>query len=771
MKLWRLLVFAAAAAVLALPAAALAQVDPNIQHDGFSAGTVQGFFSDRDGDPLTQVYLAELFGPLFGGTAATVFSRIIGYFNIIALVLGGLLFAWNATAGLLQTAHEGELLGRRWSSLWAPLRVVFAVGLLVPLPHLKGYNAAQAGVAYIVAGASLSASFVWRQAASLVLVGQVPVAAAPPRLPADVIRTVYGQAVCEILVTRQLADGPWRFDPGPWRLAGSGASRQLERAPAVVRGPARRPVCGTIRTPAFPADGRTWLEWQGLDQNDVQAVVRQFRERHAALLDALRVDMLALARAQAVGLYPGADGALADALSDALAGAMLANAVRQANGALSALAESLFSATGELSKGADANRGRQALRTISGGLACAVSSASPGECFGSGWTMAGSWYVEFARLNAQMTSLTRSVPEAEPDRFFARHESEGLLEDIHQWVRRLGKRDAGRFLEHEAALRQWDWFHARYDTAARQLAVLGLADRGESIAAPDDDGWSIRSLFTSFSGIGLGDAVQVMADFLLAPGEDPLAGLMAWGEWLLWAAGGLSAALTVAPGAAAWMPATGTLWAAGALLQIILPLMPWVLWVVGVTGYFLLVVEAVIGVTLWAFAHMKLEGEGLSGSATNGWTLLLALLLTPVLMVFGFVVGMMIFRVTSGLLLAGIVPAATSILAPASAITVVIALPALAVFIAVMQLVLIERSFSLVTELPNRVLSWIGGRADLADQGALDRTRVGMIGATASLPRAMPGPQAVGAAGGAVRRLFRRRDGEAGGPDNRTTGE
>ncbi len=89
-----------------------------------------------------------------------------------------------------------------------------------------------------------------------------------------------------------------------------------------------------------------------------------------------------------------------------------------------------------------------------------------------------------------------------------------------------------------------------------------------------------------------------------------------------------------------------------------------------------------------------------------------------------------------------------------------------------MQLILIERSFSLITELPNRVLNWIGGKADLADQGALDRARIGMIGATASLPRVFPGPEALRVGGRGLGRLFSRgRDGRARGGDDRPTHE
>ena len=157
-----------------------------------------------------------------------------------------------------------------------------------------------------------------------------------------------------------------------------------------------------------------------------------------------------------------------------------------------------------------------------------------------------------------------------------------------------------------------------------------------------------------------------------------------------------------------------------------------ILWVVGVTGYFLLVVEAIIGASLWAFAHLRMDGEGISGNAVNGWTLLLSLLLTPVLMVFGFIVGMAIFRVTSTLLMSGLLPTFYSATAGTNMMTMLMLIPVMMLALGVMQLLLIERSFSMITELPNRVLSWIGGKADLMDQHAADRARVGMIATTAA---------------------------------------
>jgi conjugal transfer/type IV secretion protein DotA/TraY len=143
---------------------ALAAPDPS---------SIWAIFGTEHGDALSSVLLHQVLGPLFpsaaGASGPTVFSSVIGIINVLTLVVGGLMFFYNVTVGMLQTAHEGEVLGTRWSSLWAPLRVLFAVGLLVPVPGLGGYNLAQAGVAFLVRGATSAASITWTAAADAVI--------------------------------------------------------------------------------------------------------------------------------------------------------------------------------------------------------------------------------------------------------------------------------------------------------------------------------------------------------------------------------------------------------------------------------------------------------------------------------------------------------------------------------------------------------------------------------------------------------------------------
>lgn len=802
----------AALAVTAGTALAAVEVPPETSHDGFSVGRAQQFFTSEFGDALSSIYLNEIFGPLFpsadrtGTSHATTFSTIIGYFNIVALGLGGLLFAWNATAGLMQTAHEGELLGRRWSSLWAPVRVVFAVGLLVPIPGLGGYNAAQAGVAYVVRGTTMTASFMWSVAAGTILADDIPVAAAQPRTPPEVVETMYRIAACQVILEHQLAAmgdsrGFVAVADLETRRVGADLTDIIEAqrtgwvAPAQYYRKRRtveirdfddpsdaEQVCGWWETPVIAADMAAYLADSGLTDAQVDRVLALFRDGHIDTMTELYEDLLDIAREKGAVILserhrtervPRHEHALAEAYIEA-------------NGALGRLSEDIFRAVGTFEgKTGETNRGRRKLAAITGGPECAPAELAAAQdlprCFGQGWVMAGSWYMHIARLNGQVTAFMRAAGQAEEDPFFRDLDEE----EVQAWyergwnrvVRFFDRPTIGKYVDSGSAAQAMAAFRSAWELDAERLAGLGFPAKLVTEPLPEDHDWSLSDLAAKLTGADLEDAIDWIGEFVIGgPGEDPLVHLIAWGDSLLLIAAGIMTVLLFVPGAAILVPLVGVLWGAGALLQLILPMMPWILWVVAVTGYFLLVVEAVIGVSLWAFAHLRLDGEGISGAATNGWTLLLALLLTPVLMILGFVIGMVIFRVTSGLLLSGIAPAAHAVLAPASVVTQVVALPAIALVIAVMQLILIERSFSLVTELPNRVLNWIGARADLADQGALDRARLGMIGATAGIGR---GAQSLAghapAAGGPFRRalgrLGRLRRPNQVGNDTRPTGD
>ena len=83
---------------------------------------------------------------------------------------------------------------------------------------------------------------------------------------------------------------------------------------------------------------------------------------------------------------------------------------------------------------------------------------------------------------------------------------------------------------------------------------------------------------------------------------------------------------------------------AGIVLYYIVPFLPFVYFYFAVSGWVKSIFEAMVGVPLWALAHLRLDGEGLPGnSASNGYFLILEIFLRPILSVFGLVASIVIF--------------------------------------------------------------------------------------------------------------------------------
>lgn len=83
---------------------------------------------------------------------------------------------------------------------------------------------------------------------------------------------------------------------------------------------------------------------------------------------------------------------------------------------------------------------------------------------------------------------------------------------------------------------------------------------------------------------------------------------------------------------------------AGLVLYYILPFLPFVYFYFAVASWVKSIFEAMVGTPLWALAHLRIDGEGLPGnSAANGYFLILEIFLRPILTVFGLVAATLIF--------------------------------------------------------------------------------------------------------------------------------
>lgn len=83
--------------------------------------------------------LNSLFGQLgaFGAQSSDPMIGMIKIINSIALTLSGSLAGYIILASTAGTAHDGEVMGKKYSSLWMPIKFCVATGLIVPV--LNGY--------------------------------------------------------------------------------------------------------------------------------------------------------------------------------------------------------------------------------------------------------------------------------------------------------------------------------------------------------------------------------------------------------------------------------------------------------------------------------------------------------------------------------------------------------------------------------------------------------------------------------------------------------
>lgn len=107
-------------------------------------------------------YLTSIFGVVDGvlhGGGSQLLGTMFGVFNAVILSMGGVILMYILIVSLLRTAHEGEVMGQKWSSMWIPLRVI--MGIIAMLPKATGYSLIQIFIMWMVVQGVGAADSVW----------------------------------------------------------------------------------------------------------------------------------------------------------------------------------------------------------------------------------------------------------------------------------------------------------------------------------------------------------------------------------------------------------------------------------------------------------------------------------------------------------------------------------------------------------------------------------------------------------------------------------
>ncbi|MDF1796593.1 MAG: DotA/TraY family protein [Coxiellaceae bacterium] len=205
-----------------------------------------------------------------------------------------------------------------------------------------------------------------------------------------------------------------------------------------------------------------------------------------------------------------------------------------------------------------------------------------------------------------------------------------------------------------------------------------------------------------------------------------------------------------------WTAVSGGLFAAGFLLTFYAPLYPYLLFLFGVIGWLLAVIEAMIAAPLVCFGMTHPEGHDFMGRAEQALMLALSVFLRPALMVIGFLAGMLLtyvgFAFVNTVLGRVLVTAfgnpdavtqtSGATYSPISGVWTVIAgspgahgqndhftghdfsdfllIPLLLVAYGMIVIEVVNQCFSAIHVVPDQVLRWIGGpvQQDTSEQHA-----------------------------------------------------
>lgn len=173
----------------------------------------------------------------------------------------------------------------------------------------------------------------------------------------------------------------------------------------------------------------------------------------------------------------------------------------------------------------------------------------------------------------------------------------------------------------------------------------------------------------------------------------------------------------------------------GLALAYYLPAIPFIRWISALVGWLILIVEALFAAPLWLCAHALPEGDGAAGQhGKRGYFLLLGILIRPPLMVAGFYAAVILMNVVGRLLGAGF----ETFIAGTSQ-TKIIGITGTFSMLVILGIVVImaaNKFFSLIHYLPEHVTNWIGQQfhalGEKEDQTGVKNVFVGSTNAVSS---------------------------------------
>ncbi len=143
--------------------------------------------------------------------------------------------------------------------------------------------------------------------------------------------------------------------------------------------------------------------------------------------------------------------------------------------------------------------------------------------------------------------------------------------------------------------------------------------------------------------------------------------------------------------------------------QFVIPTLPYIIWIGALVGWLLLVIESVIAAPLWAIMHLHPNGDDLTGRGGDGYKLVLSLIFRPVLMVFGMIGAILISSIMGEFINKTFYSVFKNSTSGATGISTLIGwIMGLFLYVSLM-FTFVKQCFSIIHKLPDQLMRWMGG--------------------------------------------------------------
>ena len=630
----------------------------------FAQAVPSNIFTPVSGDKSMQI-LDALFGKIgvFGGMSGSdAFFSIITVLNAAALTIGGILVAYTIIVGTANTAHDGEMLGKKFSSVWVPIRT--AMGSALVLPVIKGsYCLMQLIVAWLVVQGIGLADQAWSAyTSSANLTQSVSVGLQQPNV------STLGYNVFESLVCMNKLASP-QTEAEQVAIANSKFGITTQDNLTNIKylfGDKNQASglsldsCGSVTVPLYhmPTLGpSTGSAISGLFN------VGQSIARTKTLVDDQNRDTITLIKT----LQP------------------VAQKFVQTNQLDSASIDSAISAY------------EAQIRQDAANLTSQMSPYQDISKYAAqdGWISEGNYYMKLASLSNMINNSMLDVPSSiGPTKALSSPLwGNQISTTIRPLISQLNAQNKG-------------------------VATFGIANQDGGSSS----GWLSTIAKTVTSGFDFNIIMKKIFtssfNFVIDPTQNPVITASNMGHWLLGIGSaafgvGITLMATVgnAPGvglaiATVMLSVVPMMLMTGILLSYIIPMMPFFIFLGAFIGWLIMVVEAMIAAPLWAVMHLHPSGDDVTGKGGNGYYLVLSLLIRPLLMTFGFVAALTIIQVLGQYYNEIFADVFVSTQTNSNFLILILGMILSGFFYGGGVYILIKRSFALIHEVPDNMLEW-----------------------------------------------------------------